>query len=288
MRLPGFTEPDTSTDIEGYLEAGTYDVLQVHDAGGETTYHLLSTPALAGRDTWICSRWRNHVYADVETVEVREPPGDDTVLAEGLTVPESEVVSLISEFGDFTYDLDAARYPFDLPGVRVPRAPPATNNCCTFVEALLVRAWANVYDDFSWSRERHAQMMILSSDDYFSPVTAAVQSGMAVPAPDDERPPRPWTIVQGWRRRWRDGHTFLILDHHRQSDAVLTLESNSAYRLDGVGFRGIGNLASTGGAPPDGWWRQTEVWSWARIRGTYRHRRLAYLKVTDRTWVPAG
>jgi hypothetical protein len=193
-------------------------------------------------------------------------------------------VTLLPEFVEFTYDLDEARYPYPLPGVNVPQAPPQYNNCCTFVEALLVGAWAKTYTDFQWSRERHAQMMILSSDDYFSPVTAVVESGMGVSVADPDVPPHPWTVIQGWRRQWRNGHTFIIVDHHGPTDRVLTLESNSAYKLDGCGFRGIGNLRDTGGSPPGNWWDPPDLWTWERIRATYQYRQQAWLKVKDRSW----
>jgi len=286
VRLPGFLGPDTSAPREGFLDPGRYPV-EVHAENhpdDDTDYALVTAPALGAGDTWICTRWKDQVYAVVEEVpepETERRDFDDDPAA----VPEATLVALLPSFHDFAYDLDDARYPFDLPGVRVPQAPPATNNCCTFVEALLVRAWADAVDDFDWSAERHAQMMIYSADDYFSPVTAAVESGMAVAADPDD-PPHPWTLIQGWRRQWRDGHTFLVLDHHPQTDRVLTLESNSAYRLDGVGFRMIGNLRDVPDhRPPDDWWQSDETWTWDRMAATYRYRRHATLRVAEREWI---
>jgi hypothetical protein len=127
-------------------------------------------------------------------------------------------------------------------------------------------------------------MMIMSSDDFFSPVTAAVESGMAIAVADPDEPPNPWTIVQGWRRQWRGGHTFLIVDHHDATDRVLTLESNSSYKLNGVGFRAIGNLKDVGGVPPDQWWEIDGVWTWQKICSTYQFRQQAMLRVKDRNW----
>ena len=34
----------------------------------------------------------------------------------------------------------------------------------------------------------------------------------------------------------------IVLQHDRKTDKILTLESNSAYKLDGVGWADIGNL----------------------------------------------
>jgi hypothetical protein len=127
-------------------------------------------------------------------------------------------------------------------------------------------------------------MMILSNDDFFSPVTAVIEKKMAVAVLSPDTPPHPWTLIQGWRRQWRDGHTFLIVDHHTQTDRVLTLESNSAYKLNGVGFRGIGNLRDMETQPPENWWEIEDLWTWDRICWTYRYRQQANLKVKDRKW----
>jgi hypothetical protein len=127
-------------------------------------------------------------------------------------------------------------------------------------------------------------MMILSNDDFFSPVTAAIESNMAVAVPEPDTPPHPWTVIQGWRRQWRSGHTFIIVDHHEQTDRVLTLESNRAYKLNGVGIRAIGNIRDIGGLPPEAWWEREDLWTWERMRSTYRYRQQAWLKVKDRTW----
>ena len=65
---------------------------------------------------------------------------------------------------------------------------------------------------------------------------------------------------------------------------MLTLESNSSYKLNGVGFRAIGNLRDVNGKPPDEWWKIGDLWTWERIQSTYRFRRQARFKVKNRTW----
>lgn len=285
VRLPGFVAPDTSSQREGFLPPGRYVVLEVRDnhPNDQTDYARVHAPELGDGDTWICTRWRDERYAEIQVVELPRAvhqPFDDAPLA----IPEQTLVDLLDAFHDFTYDLDRARYPYALPGIRVPQAPPASNNCCTFVEALVVKAWTDTHDSVEWDSERHGQMMIFSSDDFFSPVTAAVECGMAVSVPDDDDAPHSWTLVQGWRRQWRGGHTFFIVDHHEETDRVLTLESNSSYRLNGVGFRSIGNLRDVGGRPPDDWWTREGLWTWERILSTYRFRKQACLKVKERSW----
>lgn len=285
MRLKGFEEPDTELQLEGFLDPGKYVVeqyLQNHP-DQDTDYALVQAPALGAGDTWICTRWRDQHYADI----IDEPEVSIDRLSfdtELFAIPENALINLLPQFEDFTYDVDEARYPYELRGVNLPQAPPRFNNCCTFVEALVVRAWADIHDGFGWSPNRHAQMMILSNDDYFSPVTAVIEAQMAIAVPDPDTPPQPWTLIQGWRYQWRSGHTFIVVDHHEPTDRVLTLESNSSYRLNGIGFRMIGNLRDFECRPPDTWWEREDLWTWERIRSTYRYRQQAWLKVKERSW----
>ena len=53
-------------------------------------------------------------------------------------IDESDLVGLIDEFRDFYYAPRGARYPFEINGIRVKLSPPRKNNCCTFVEALVI------------------------------------------------------------------------------------------------------------------------------------------------------
>jgi hypothetical protein len=77
----------------------------------------------------------------------------------------------------------------------------------------------------------------------------------------------------------------LILDYDAPSDHVLTLESNSAHGLDGVGFRKLGNLAAQpGGRPPKNWWQLGNVPTWQDICDSYANLEAAVLKVTDIGW----
>jgi hypothetical protein len=285
IRLKGFVKADTNSQFEGRLDSGRYVVeeyLENHP-DNTTDFARVQAPTLGAGDTWICTRWKDQVYAVIEDVTL-PPVARQTFEDDVKAIPEAALLRRLEAFTDFSYDLDDARYPYPLKGINVPQAPPSTNNCCTFVEALLVKAWADQFDEYQWDSSKHRQMMIMSSDDFFSPVTAAVESGMAVAVLDPDAPPHPWTIIQGWRHQWRSGHTFVIVDHHDETDRILTLESNSGYKLNGVGFRAIGNLRDVGGAPPDQWWNDNSLWTWQRICSTYRFRQQAWLKVTGRKW----
>jgi hypothetical protein len=284
LRLRGFAEPSTGSQFEGHLSPGRYQVLEYRPAfpNDDTDYVRVEAPGLGANDTWLCSRWKNQRYAEVLDVQLTLSAWVPS--QENDSIPESAIVANLPAFHKFEYDRDNARYPETLPGVQLPMTPPESNNCCTFVEALLVKSWADEVPDFQWSAARHHQMMIMSSDDYFSPVAALVESGMAIAETDPDSIPGPWTVIQGWRHQWRGGHTFIIVDHDPETDRVLTLESNSSYGLNGVGFRKIGNLNALGGEPPDQWWARPDLWTWQKISATYAYHSKARLKVKDLAW----
>ncbi len=278
-RLKGFIKPDTNSQYEGYLEPGEYALLDsIMNSAGDTVYALVEAPELGGHDTWLCIRWQQNSYASIESRDIA-PPMSPPLASGQRTVSDEMLLKELDNFIEYRYDKDNARYPAELPGVSLPMAPPKQNNCCTFVEALLVKVWSDNFSDFTWSPKQHHQMMIMSSDDYFSPITALVEAEMAVPVDDVDGMPSPYTVIQGWRKQWRGGHTFIILDYHDETDKVLTLESNSAYNLNGVGFRGINNLRDVDSIPPARWWERDDVWTWRKIRSTYRFRRHCMLYV---------
>lgn len=281
--LHGFEEPDTNSPLEGLVQPGSYRILEqrLHFPAPDTDYARIEVPALGDDDTWICIRWKHHEYARVESRISKSLPVPD-FSGDELAIEEHYLVDLLPQFYSFSYDLDQARYPYPLSGLAVPLAPPYTNNCCTFVEALVAGAWQNAHG-VSWNREKHAQMMIFSRDDYFSPVSCLVGSQMAVAAANAEDGPSSWIVVQGWRNQWQSGHTFIILAHHPDTDRVLTLESNASYRLNGVGYRMIGNLKQFP-KPPQQWWQQPDLWTWERIKSVYRYRSLCHLKVLNPVW----
>lgn len=283
--LKGFEDPDTSSQMQGFVPSGKYLVIEFREnyPNADTDYAHIAVPSMGDEETWICTRWKGHHYTTIETKTV-VPTTNYKFDQDPKAVPERSLTSLLVDFHDFTYDLDRARYPYALSGFKAPLAPPATNNCSTFVEALVVKAWENSISGFKWSLENHKQMMIYSADDYYSPVTCLINAEMAQAVPDHDQLPHPWTVIQGWRKQWTSGHTFMILDHHPDTDRVLTLESNSAYKLNGVGYRMIGNVKQFP-KPPDNWWDNDRLWTWAQIKSVYRFRQQCILKVKEREWV---
>ncbi|MDC0710175.1 hypothetical protein POL68_16985 [Stigmatella sp. ncwal1] len=219
------------------------------------------------------------------------------------SIDESFLVTRLKDFEGYGYDLTRnISYPWPLANASVPTGLPFPKiNCCTFVEALLVKSWEDallagtkpqgnpeVARRF-WNPQRHKQMMILGSD-LFSPITAVIEAGMATRVEDLKTPPPPWTLVQGWRdmKAKKGGHTFLIVAE--RNGTVLTLEANASYNLNGVGFRGLGNAEKFSFKPPQGWWQNSalwkdgKVWTWQRIRDCYPDLQMAPLKVTRLEW----
>ena len=208
-------------------------------------------------------------------------------------VPESALIELLPAFSDYTYDRHEPKYPFEIPGVSSSLLePPKANNCCTFVEALLVKAWLDVHGaGFSWTSTNHKQMMIMLPGDLFSPVTAIIETGMGVEISDKNELPAPWTIIQGWRHLDppNGGHTFLILDVHTPTTRILTLESNKAFDMDGPGCRRHGDLDGFHNQHPgSNWHTNNKLWTWQRFLGFYSNMKLARLNVEEINWVASG
>ena len=282
--LKGFEQASTKSEFEGWVEPGKYLIKEVRKdyPNVNTDYVSIEIPSFGDGDTWICTRWKDRNYAFIEKGKTRKADALDFG-TDALSIDEAALTGLLPEFYDFTYDFDRARYPFPIEGFNAPMAPPATNNCCTFVEAIVAKAWENA-TELEWDKESHRQMMIMSRDDYFSPITCLVNRHIAESVPDDDQSPHPWTVIQGWRKQWTSGHTFIIVDHHEETDRVMTLESNSAYKLNGVGFRMMGNVKDIV-KPPAKWWENEDLWTWERIKSVYRYRQQCILKIKNREWV---
>lgn len=281
--LPAFPEPDTSLERVTKLEAKQYELIEVKNnyRGNDDDYACIKDPQFG--NIWICIRSGKSTYATIVTSQHETEPTlnfDQDMFA----IDESHLIQLLDSFKSFTYDLRNPTYPFDLNGINVPKAPPSYNNCCTFVEAIIVKAWQEALSGFHWNPKKHGQMMITSPNDYFSPVNCLVQSDIAIKVVDENAEPHPWTVVQGWRNQWSGGHTFIVLDYHKETDRVLTLESNKAFGLDGVGFRNIGNYRDIN-KPDSNWWQRTDLWTWSKFKSVYRFNERCVLKVKNVNWI---
>ena len=90
-RLKGFSQPDTTSQIEGYIDIGEYEVLEerLNYPTGETDYVLILASGMDDSDTWICTRWKKTKYAAIEERELLKPEPID--FSGDYEVPESRL-----------------------------------------------------------------------------------------------------------------------------------------------------------------------------------------------------
>lgn len=252
QELRQFQVPDTATPYVGKLAVGSYPVIATEVRG---------TDAYVQLGTWICSQSGSTTYAVVDDVA---PP-----VVEGIS--EKALTDTLQRFRGYVYSLSSPRYTGPIPNVNVALEPPKQDNCCTFVEDLVVHGFQAGGLVFGWDLHRHNQMMVADWNDLFSPPHGVAEAGLAraVVGPSTALPlPPPWTVCQGWGAS--SGHTFIVLAVHAPTDKVLILESNSAYGFSGPGLRGLGDLDNyLSSGPPANWFEDPDVPTWAQIRAKY-------------------
>jgi hypothetical protein len=226
-------------------------------------------------------------------------------------VREADIVALLPDWEAYVYSQAwAANYPdhyyLTKRGLGLVEASGKEIACNSFTQALITEAWARRYPQLEWSAKNWRGFILYKDPDTgfdpFGPMTESLRGdgkitmAVAVDLSDsDLSPPKPpprWSLVQGWAT-WQPGegggagHSFIIVDHHRSSDKVLTLEANRGYGLDGVGMRHIGNVASekvAGRITPNRdrvWVEKANVKSWKDLKA-------AYGALKDSTHTPNG
>ena len=282
--LKGFDEADTGSASRGSVKKGTYKVLlyKPQYPNANTDYALVEVAGYPGGKAWLCTRWKDQDYATIEKAQsVGITPGKD-YSRDPHAIDENELIKLLPLFKNFKYVPTGATYPYELPGINIKIG--SENNCCTFAEGLLVKAFNNVHANMTWNMRLHNMMMIAGANpDLFGPVTAAVETNMADPINDIEAPPGPWTLIQGWRDidKLKGGHTFMIMGHEPSTDKVLTLEATNQRTVNGVGHRGIGKLSDVGVSMPPHWWEDPDVPTWAEMKAAFKDRKMASIKVKN-------
>lgn len=180
-------------------------------------------------------------------------------------VTPHDLESAVRHFEGWAYRSGDGHYPNQLPGVRLPRPPPRHTDCCCFAEYVIVHA-----AKCDWSLTLHRQMMI-QGPDRFSPVQAVIDAGLAE---EFEGVPSSWTLCQGWRDKWRSGHTFIVVEGGPGAeDKCLILDAG----LAGIGYRGVGGARSL--VRPGKPWRLGTNWTWAKILREFPNLRAGRLLV---------
>jgi hypothetical protein len=264
-------------------------------------YKIRTVRAPVGEDGYFDGETETWILPPRQGLNISMEPAKNLII-------ESEIVKWLNEFKGFDYRPSGttAKYPASLRihdfGLNLPKAPPKKNDCCSFVEGLLISAWKDKYEDeFDFSLSQHKEMMIIGVDaDKYGPVTTAIELGMAegpgIAGDDVKTLPRPWMIVQGWEyANYTGGHTFIVLDTHQETGKVLTLESSNATsdKLNGPGFRWMGSIddfIEDDDIAPNRekcWPQNHEIKAWEEWLGkrfNYKFVKMARLKVYDLRW----
>lgn len=283
----GLSQPNDQPQYrQGWVSPGTYAVQQFlpHQEQGNVDYALIKGVSLPDTGTWIRTRSFSTQIAPVVSKKGYTAGVDHGDL---FAMPETTLWEVLGYYSSFYYALEAPSYPFPLPSLTVPLKGRSTN-AGAFLEGLLVKSFAQEKKLPQWGEDLHAQVTdTLASNDLFGIVNAFDAAGIATKLPNTYHRPGPWTLVQGWRTLdpKTDGHAFIILRHHAESDKVLTLEATSLPYLRGVGHRGIGKVDFRGGAFrfPYKWWEKESVPTWNQIKETFPHMEMAALHI-----VPQG
>src|SRR5207244_2317082 len=194
-------------------------------------------------------------------------------------------------------------------------AEPKVNDCTTFTEGLLIKAWKDVRgkDFLTWTLDLHNKWVIVGQTGAtrFSTMVAAETADMVLPSVyvgvppgggppspgSDAIAPSPWTLVQGFENDqsspdWGTGHSYIIVDTYpapgsnRNLDKVLILESNKPPYDDGPAFQKIADLDDvTDFNPPRDWWNADNVPTWGETKTRHPYLMVARLKVYDLRWV---
>lgn len=192
-------------------------------------------------------------------------------------VDPERLVQLAGAFAEYRYG-SPVTYPWRVPGVpglniESHRGPleELKTNCCCFVEAVLVRAFQERDPSTFIGPTYHDAFMAIG--DHFGPIHAAIELGFADPLPEYEWPDARWLVCQGWDAQMIRGHTFFI--HHTEAAGrLLILESNNAYAVRGVGWRGIGGI-DLFPEPP----QASRYWTWELLRRKYPRMRAAAVRL---------
>jgi hypothetical protein len=242
-----------------------------------------------------------------------KPPNYYKVIMEAADymAKEADILALLPDWENYVYSAAwAANYPAayylgenneDRRGYELDEVANQEIACNSFTQALITEAWFRKYPQLRWSLDNWRGFIIENvwdeandtvGFDPFGPMTETLRGDgkitMAVLADiSDNMPPPKWSLIQGWstwaptsadNERADDGtiagHSFIIIDHQRSSDKILTLEANSAYSLNGVGMRSIGNINGqkvNGIITPkkDRLWLEKAVVTWQATKQTY-------------------
>lgn len=177
----------------------------------------LTADGIVGQKTW------DALYADAEPTLT-------------LSIDFQVIADLLTQMIPQTYTLHGAQCPSNPPGMTLKNIGHETTNCCTMTAWLLGWAFGAQFTSAQWKL-----WMVSTTDEGNVPTVpnwgprVCLDWGVGTTAPGDGP-----CLVQYFTSA--GGHSLIVLDYDPETDKILTLESNSAFGLDGCGWGQIGNL----------------------------------------------
>ena len=186
---------------------------------------------------------------------LREP----AVPKEKITITFSQLASFFSDMLPQTYTLHGAECPSDPPGVSLKNLGSSTTNCVQFLGYILSTAFNKWHPSVKFSGNQW-KLWMCSGDNTANPpivpnwsprVMMEWDVGFTSPGPGP-------ILVQYFTET--SGHNVLVVRHCQETDKILTLEATNVSKLNGAGWREIGNLRDVLNPGPN--WRDHVSQTW--------------------------
>ena len=166
-------------------------------------------------------------------------------------------VDLFPEVSRQKYKLSGAQCPSNPPGVSLKRIGYETSNCVLFTSWIISAA----FDGVSFVKDQWSQWMVSAAPPNPLPIPAygprvCLDWDIATTSPGEGM-----YLIQYFTKSG-GGHSMLVIDHDPETDKILTLESNNAYKLNGVGWADIGNLRDVPNPGPRKEWTRKVKQTW--------------------------
>lgn len=166
------------------------------------------------------------------------------------------VADLLPQLIPQRYINSGAQCPSNPPGMALKNIGSQTTNCCTMTGWLL--GWT--FPGVSFTSKQWSLWMVSSTDSSQVPIVpnwgprVTIEWGAGTTAPGNGP-----CLIQYFSETG-SGHSLIVVDYDEETDKILTLESNSAYGLDGCGWGQIGNLRDVFNPGPDWAKKVTQTW----------------------------
>ena len=269
--VPVFEQPSTKSARMGSAKKGKRYPFLSEDGGGKGSRTHWYQVVYEGRPGWLVESSYRRNYADL--VQGKEHEGiqgltDNPPSTSGL-VSWTSFTDLLPRFEGQTYRLRGAQMPMAPLGLegRIAKRNIGDRyiNCCLFTVSLVTNAMGTpiTMGQYEW------WMVYASSKGSGHGPAAAVAAGCATMVPDPAKTPpaKGVYLVQDFTR-WPKGHSYLVIDWDERTGKMLTLEASS-WTVDGVGFKGIGNLRDVGNPGEDWASKVSKSFTWQKRRGDY-------------------